>query len=67
MPAGSSAPYRPGGTSDYVPTSPGGSVPSGYGSTASGVRPASFDGSSTSMPATGAGYNEVATPAVPTP
>ena len=37
------APYRPGGTTDYVPATPGGNLPSGYGATASGVRPAGYD------------------------
>ena len=45
-----SASYRPGGTSDYVPTSPGGTVPSGYGATGSGVRPAGYDEAYSSPP-----------------
>jgi len=53
-----STPYRPGGTSDYVPTSPGGSVPSGYGATGSGVRPAGFEES----PATAGGSLSVVSP-----
>jgi hypothetical protein len=44
------APYRPGGTSDYVPTSQGGSVPSGYGATGSGVHPAGYDEAYSSAP-----------------